>query len=411
LLVSEPLALADAPRTVGGSAAGRTAAPPTLPHPTPPHPTPPCHTPPALTPACARPGLAAPCARRAKYNPDEKQRSALVRARRHLHEVLIDQLPCLRGLQGLLDALLLGADPAPCLSASSTLHCGAAGAAPRMCGGAASGSGRAAALILEQVPQMREAVPRACDWAAVAKRCTHRLSAEAAQLTRARAERMLKSFELLCSLEECSGDTGGAAWAKTPAAAAAARAPACPGAAAGRRDVDAGAGRDDASSSVRVECWRRVRAGVHERWCEFDCAVDPACAPEAVTVAGEGGAAVHGVRRRLADMHALEARPLPCDGKVGAGRGRPRGGLWVGPGSHASAAAAARQRVAAKHAGREAGRAAQPGSPSIPPFVAADCGALAGAQGRGAAAAAERRRALARRHAPGRVADGGPARD
>ena len=55
--------------------------------------------------------LVEPCCR-AKYELDEYRRNALLRLKRHLHEVLLDQLPVLREMQRVLDELALGVDRA-----------------------------------------------------------------------------------------------------------------------------------------------------------------------------------------------------------------------------------------------------------------------------------------------------------
>jgi len=174
-------------------------------------------------------------------------------------------------------------------------------------GGAGGGGGNsraAARLILEQVPMVRDSILKGRDWPALAAYLRkHWLGAAARQLARDRAERMLKSFEFLCSMEESAA-----------------------GGAHHRADDSAGAGNDSgalsaaADSVVRVECWRRVRAGVHERWCEFDCQLDGSRTPEPVEVKGEGGhAAVKGLRHRV--IPPASSRALPCDGKVGVGHG------------------------------------------------------------------------------------------
>ena len=231
---------------------------------------------------------------RAKYDPDEYRRDALQQLRRHLHEVLLDQLPVLKSLQRLLDEMaLVGADSGP--------H------AERMFGsdqGAGGRGGRAARLILEQVPAVREALVRGRNWPALAAQLRDTwLGEAAAQLARERAERMLKSFEFLCSLEEA------AAPQQEQLRAA--------GTASAQGTVAASSTSGGGDGVVRVECWRRVRAGVHERWCEFDCQLDSSRVPEAVVVKGDSGGEAAGTRHRLVPIDLEATRALPCDGKVG----------------------------------------------------------------------------------------------
>ncbi|KAF6262535.1 hypothetical protein COO60DRAFT_1675619 [Scenedesmus sp. NREL 46B-D3] len=85
---------------------------------------------------------------RAKYDPDRYRRGCLVKLQRHLHELLMDQLPVLRQLARLLDEMALGINNAAAAAAA---------------GGASS------RLILEQVPLLRERLLHGKDWPAVAK--------------------------------------------------------------------------------------------------------------------------------------------------------------------------------------------------------------------------------------------------
>jgi hypothetical protein len=88
----------------------------------------------ATAPAPPRPPLAHAGLRcRAKYHADEWRRDRLLALKRHMNELLFDQLPVLKDLQRVLDEMALGV--------------GAADAA----------SARSAALILEAVPVVRGA--------------------------------------------------------------------------------------------------------------------------------------------------------------------------------------------------------------------------------------------------------------
>lgn len=241
---------------------------------------------------------------RAKYDPDEYRREVLQRLRRHLNELLLDQLPCLKDLQRLLDEMSVGADTAP--HGAEQWFSGRGSDQGTARGG---GSGRAARLILEQVPTVREGIVKGRDWGRLAAHIKESWLGDAAQrLARERAERMLKSFEFLCSLEpggkgeglSGSGQGGGNADSSKLHN--------------GKGASGWGSGADE--GAVRVECWRRVRAGVFERWCEFSCEIDKGRAAEPVVVTGEGEVTVKGVRHRLVGSEVGSRRPLPCDGKV-----------------------------------------------------------------------------------------------
>lgn len=316
---------------------------------------------------------------RAKYDPDDYRRSALQRLRRHLTEPLLDQLPPLKGLQRLLDEMALGAaDAAPSAAATSRLFGG---------GGGGGDQGGRARLILEQVPLVRERLVKGRDWGAYAKTAAAGwLGEAAARLARERAERMIKSFEFMCAMDD-PGARGGAAGVSSASAAAAAA---------------GGLAASSDDGCVRIECWRRVRGGVHERWCEFDAPLDGGKQPEGVVVRGEGGGEARGLRHRLAAVGEDTTRPLPCDGKVREGgcRGNP---------------ACLRSCLLAQH-GACLGVVISPSlcvthfATSLYAYVS-DCGALPRPQGGGVAAAAERRAALAGRHPCGPVADSGAACD
>jgi hypothetical protein len=248
---------------------------------------------------------------RAKYDPDEYRREALQRLRRRMHEPLLDQLPCLKGLQRLLDEMAVGADAAArdtrlgSSTGSSDQGIAYRAGGSRGSGGGGSGGGARARLILEQVPVAREALTRGRDWPSLAAHLRDRwLGDGARQLARERAERMVRAFDFMCDSQQGPEEGGGAG---SPSDSG-------PGCSVGDASSSCAGG---ATAAVRVECWRQVRAGVRERWCELDLAVDPARGPEVVNVASEDGkAVVRGFRRRLIPVDAAATRPLPCSGKV-----------------------------------------------------------------------------------------------
>jgi hypothetical protein len=250
---------------------------------------------------------------RAKYDPDEYRREALQKLRRHMHEPLLDQLPVLKDLQRLLDEMAVGADSGAHDTRLGSSGDGAdQGISYRAGGGGARNGRQAAHLILEQVPTAREAITRGRDWPALAAHIRERwLGDEARRLARKRAEHMLKSFEFMCSLEPEGKQRGSRSCSQGGGSGSQ------QGNMGEHAEGSGGAGAEQGAPAVQIECWRRVRSGVHERWCEFSCKVDEARAPEPVVVAGDGGSSVAGERFRLSTRGMESTRPLPCDGKVG----------------------------------------------------------------------------------------------
>lgn len=230
---------------------------------------------------------------RAKYGMDEFRREKLLGLKRHLNELLFDQLPVLKDLQRVLDEMALGVTP----DASAA---------------------KAGALILEAVPVVREAMLRGKSWPAVAQRAAkEHFGDAAARMARERIEAMVKHLDFLTKLEpEPPAGPGGSE------EAAAADAPPPP---------------------VKVGTWRKVHdSGVYEPWYDFVMEVDDSRPPEHVEVAaanagasstskagpgsGPGGAAgsasvqaaavVHGLRYRLKALDFESTRPLPANGKA-----------------------------------------------------------------------------------------------
>ncbi|KAG2424422.1 hypothetical protein HXX76_014475 [Chlamydomonas incerta] len=221
---------------------------------------------------------------RAKYSLDEFRRERLLGLKRHLNELMFDQLPVLKDLQRALDELALGVMPDQ------------------------AGGGRAA-LILEAVPVVREALLRGKNWRQVADAAVKQhFSGEAARrMARERMEAMLKHLDFMCEME--------------PAA------PEAPSAASGGAAANGGGGAAP-HPPVKVCTWRKVHdsgGGVFESWYDFAMAVDDSRPPEPVEVAAPGGAAsssgqapaaVQGLRYRLKPLELDDTRPLPAHGKA-----------------------------------------------------------------------------------------------
>lgn len=103
---------------------------------------------------------------REKYEFNEFRREQIQTLRRYMNELLFDQLPVLKDLQRTIDELTLGG-----------------GAAPQ----------HQSRLLLEAVPEMREAMMSGKDWEAVAKKQKKTVFGEAARdLAKQRIEKLLK---------------------------------------------------------------------------------------------------------------------------------------------------------------------------------------------------------------------------
>ncbi|GIM09072.1 hypothetical protein Vretimale_12950 [Volvox reticuliferus] len=230
---------------------------------------------------------------RAKYGMDEFRRERILGLRRHLNELMFDQLPVLKDLQRVLDELALGVLPDQ------------------------SGAGKSAALILEAVPVVRDAMLRGRNWRAVAERAKEEhFGKEAARMAREQLEAMVKHLDFLCELQ-----------------------PKGPAASSDLGSTD-GVGAAGPPPPVKVSTWRKVHdSGVYEPWYDFTMEVDDAKPPEPVEVAaanagaaapnvsggssgkgakdGDGAAAaVHGMRYRLRPLDVETTRPLPANGKA-----------------------------------------------------------------------------------------------
>lgn len=218
---------------------------------------------------------------RSKYSLDEWRREKLQGLKRHLNELIFDQLPVLKDLQRVLDEMALGALP------------------DQQAGGSKAG------LILEAVPVVRDAMLRGRDWRAVAEAAKKGHFGEGAQrMAKERLEAMVKAYDFMAQMEP-----------ELPAAAAPADA-----AAAG----SSGRAGPEPLPHVKVSTWRKVHnSGVYEPWYDFPLEIDEAKPPEPVEVAvagapGAKGAAavVHGLRYRLKPLDVEGTRPLPAVGKA-----------------------------------------------------------------------------------------------
>eukprot|EP00879_Flechtneria_rotunda_P023002 GHRR01024313.1.p1 GENE.GHRR01024313.1~~GHRR01024313.1.p1 ORF type:complete len:665 (+),score=279.07 GHRR01024313.1:673-2667(+) len=260
---------------------------------------------------------------RAKYYMDDYRHSCILKLRRHLNELLLDQLPVLRQLSRVLDEMSLGVSSA-------------AAAAPGKTAGAGS------RLILEQVPLLRESLLKGNDWQAIAHNQQKKQFGPAAkQLAKDRLESMLQSFELMCQMEDQqqqqqkqqSQQAAGSSSAigATPSTGS-------PGAA------DANGDAAIVAAPIKVVCSRQLHAGgMWEHWCDITLAIDASKPSEIVSIStqqqtalsskptssqgnngskagtkanGNGATSVHGLRYRLQPSDPESMRALPMKGKV-----------------------------------------------------------------------------------------------
>ncbi|EIE27455.1 hypothetical protein COCSUDRAFT_55461 [Coccomyxa subellipsoidea C-169] len=101
---------------------------------------------------------------------------SLQRLRRHMNEVLLDQLPVLADLQRVLDELAMGCSGLPHNAHSS--------------------------LIIEQVPMIRTSIMKGQNWRKIAEEQRESFfGAEAAALSEQRMRSMLKTLEAMCDMQ------------------------------------------------------------------------------------------------------------------------------------------------------------------------------------------------------------------
>ncbi|BDA48751.1 Zinc finger MYND domain-containing protein 10 [Coccomyxa sp. Obi] len=151
---------------------------------------------------------------------------SLLRLRRHMNEILLDQLPVLADLQRVLDELALGCAGVP-YAANST-------------------------LIIEQVPMIRARILEGKDWRALAEEQKRNFfGAKAAAVSELRMQSMLRNLEAMLDMQ--------------PDLAA---------------DKENAAGKSNVESEVKVKVWSQVKEGVYELWTDMVLRIDSSKAPE-----------------------------------------------------------------------------------------------------------------------------------
>ncbi|KAL6764744.1 hypothetical protein V8C86DRAFT_1823479, partial [Haematococcus lacustris] len=215
---------------------------------------------------------------RAKYAADEWRRERLGGLRRHMNELLFDQLPVLRDLQRVLDEMALGQ------------------------GGPGAGAQRSAALVLEAVPGVRDALVREAGepkQLALEQARSVFNPEQTRRLTSQLMDSLLQQMEVLARMEP-----------PTPAIHDThARGGAAGGAASEPGDSAAGAA---SIGPIRVSVWRKApKVDLNEVWCDLELAVEAGRAPEAVTLEE-----LKGLRYRLQPLDPATTRALPMEGKV-----------------------------------------------------------------------------------------------
>ena len=234
---------------------------------------------------------------RAKYRYDDHRKGVMERLKRFFNDVLFDQLPVLKDLRTVLDEIMLSVAPA---SHEVT-------------------QGR---LILEQVPEMRNALLKKSDaeWKGIAKEHLSTYfadSPEARKAAMARMEGMSKMFEFMCEMDE------------NQRAAQAVKKPDPP----------------PPEGVVRVDFSRQADDGQWYRWHCYDMKLDAGKAPKAVEISLDDGYTMSGDQHKLlppapsapkpakskqaqeaqaAAKAASECTPVPHNGKVTATYGRTR---------------------------------------------------------------------------------------
>ncbi|DBA71627.1 hypothetical protein WJX79_009519 [Trebouxia sp. C0005] len=198
---------------------------------------------------------------RAKYDMDEYRKKTVLRVRRHMNDILLDQLPILKDLQRVLDELTMGVSSQQ--DESQTTR-----------------------LIIEQVPVMRDALLKQGNWQQVAdkQRQAFFSRAASAQQSKRQMDDMLKALDFMCNLQPDK--------------------------------PQAPAGHEANQTEVRFELWRKVKEGVFERWEEHTCGLNPAKPAEPVSIEAEGSAGVQGLRHRLQAVEAETGRAFPANGKI-----------------------------------------------------------------------------------------------
>jgi len=229
---------------------------------------------------------------RHRYDWDDRRKETLQKAKRQMNEVLFDQLPPLKDLQRVIEEVALG------LSQPKQ----DAGIAQAQRGGGAGGNSKVArgALILEVVPELRQALLRGRDWDEVARKMRSDVLAPDAPgrqaYAKSRMDEMVKSFEYMMEMEAKGAETAANAGAGMGAS---------------------GAGQGD---NVYVESRRRPvqkTGGIWTLQDHFSLVIDRDRAADVVELppAKEGGEPMRGRRWRLKPLDRTPA-PFPADGKI-----------------------------------------------------------------------------------------------
>lgn len=111
------------------------------------------------------------------YDPDEYRREKIVGVKKHFNEVLIDQIPTLRDLERVIDILCLCQNPY-------------------------DGHNSTGALILEQIPELRNQLLNNKDWHKIAnEQKLNAFGKQNQQLSEKRMGNVLEMLDLICNLE------------------------------------------------------------------------------------------------------------------------------------------------------------------------------------------------------------------
>ncbi|KAL4451614.1 hypothetical protein ABPG75_007276 [Micractinium tetrahymenae] len=199
--------------------------------------------------------LLADSAARSKLDMTEGRVEALLHLKRHLNELLLDQLPVLRNLQRVIDELAFGVNTAQAVAGPSSR------------------------LIVEQVPTIRAGLLRRsqADWRGLAEQAVAaQFGPEAQRLSQQRLEGMLRSFELMCGMEEERQGAPQAAAAGLP-------------------------------SSVKVDAYKQVKPGVWEWWSSYCLELNTEREPETVSSGGGSAVAAGGAAAGGGGAHASAA--------------------------------------------------------------------------------------------------------
>lgn len=126
---------------------------------------------------------------RKRYHFNSFRKNQLLRARKYINEVLLDQLPVLADVQRFMDELALVDAPAPTAEQQG-----------------AAGGGRSV-LVMEQVPVTRERLVRQRDWDALAREQIETIFSAQTDATDADLRRLVDSVYALDGVEDVLGES------------------------------------------------------------------------------------------------------------------------------------------------------------------------------------------------------------